>query len=168
MEKTLDDWIKEISDSGLLCSEYKGKVDDAKSNKQLVDIVMDANGMSFLPEMSSKGIPLSYDLITTRFAPFINGKYIGHIKNDKGHEYTSAIYCRYDGDINDADTTLLTILDSCCTVNIAQNSYIHIYIDGNSTVQVHCPESSHAIVEYWKGAKVAFSDNVKCIAHGNV
>lgn len=168
MDNIFENWINELYSNGMLCAEYKDKIDIAKSNKQLVDIVMDANGMSFLPEMLSKGIPLSYDLITSRFAPFINGKYTGHIKNDKGHEYTSAIYCGYIGDIDNASTTLLTLLGCSCVVNISPNAFVHIYVDGNSSVQVNCPDTAKAIVEYWGNAGVVSFGNVKYIVHGKV
>ena len=166
VDYSFDDWIKDIFGKGLLCAEYKDKVDDAKSNKQLVDIVMDANGMSYLPEMSSKGIPLSYEIITKRFSSFINGRYVGHIKGKSGHEYTSAIYCKYVGDIDNADTPLLTLLGCSCTVNIAENAFVHIYVDSNSTVQVNCPASATAIIEYWRNAEVSASGKVKKIPHG--
>lgn len=168
MSETFEDWISKISGSGSLCAEYKNKVDAAQSNKQLVDIVMDANGMSYLPEMISKGMPLPYDVIKNRFAPFINGRYIGHTTNSKGHEYTSAIYCGYTGDINNAGTTLLTLLGCSCVVNVSNNSYIHIYVDGHSKVQVNCPKTSHAIVEKWDSAEVSVSGDVKITAHGKL
>lgn len=166
MTKTFDDWINEIFNNGLLCAEYKDKVDDAKSNKQLVDIVMDANGMSYLPEMLSKGIPLSYEIIRKRFSSFINGRYVGQIKGKSGHEYTSAIYCKYVGDIDNADMTLLTLLGCSCVVNVSDNVFIHIYADSNSTVQVNCPTSATAIIEYWGNAEISTSGRVKQISHG--
>lgn len=166
VDYSFDDWINEIFNNGLLCAEYKDKVDDAKSNKQLVDIVMDANGMSYLPEMLSKGIPLSYEIIRKRFSSFINGRYVGHIKGKNGHEYTSAIYCKYVGDIDNADTTLLTLLGCSCVVNVSDNAFIHIYADSNSTVQVNCPTSAAAIIEYWENAEVSTSGKVKKISHG--
>lgn len=166
MEHTFEKWISDLSSHGLLCAEYMGKVHDAGSNRQLVDIVMDANGMSYLPEMAGKGVPLPYEVITSRFAPFINGRYIGRTVNKNGHEYTSALYCRYEGVISNADITLLTLLGCDCKVEVAPNSFIHIYIDSRCKVHVDCPVSSRAIVESWNGAVVDVTGDVKRIEHG--
>lgn len=166
MVNSFEEWIGKLTEAGLLCGDYVDKVDNAMSNKQIVDIGMDANGISYLPEMSSKGMPLPYDIITSRFSNFINGRYVCHTKSRNGNEYTSALYCKYAGDIDDADTTLLTLLGCSCTVNIAENAFVRIYVDSNSAVQVNCPESAMAIIEYWGDAEVSASGKVKKIKHG--
>lgn len=166
MEHTFESWIRSLASCGLICHEYMDKVLDAGSNRQLIDIAMDANGMSRLPEVASKGMFLPYEVITSRFAPFINGRYIGHTVSKNGHEYTSALYCRYEGVINNADTTLLTLLGCDCKVEVAPNSFIHIYIDSRCKVHVDCHPSSHAIVESWGGAVVEMTGDVKHIEHG--
>lgn len=161
MINTFEDWIEEILNANKLCSEYKDKVDKAMSNKRLVDIVLDSNGVSYLCEMEEKGIPLPYEVITSRFSSYINGKYVAEHKTENGKEYTSSIYCCYSGDIN-GDTTLMTVLGSNCNIYVNPNHIIQIYVDRNSKVFIDCPKGSKAIVRYY-GEKPTFKGNVELI-----
>lgn len=165
MVRTFEDWIKLIIGAGELCSTYQDKVDSAVSNKKLVDLVMDANGMSFLCEMQSKGMPLPYEVITRRFGCFINGRYIGEHKTEKGRGYTSAIYCCYEGVVR-CDTTLLTLLGCRCDLYVKSNHILQVYADSNTSLNVICPETSKAIVHYWGGGKPAVKGNVELIKEG--
>lgn len=55
------EWINKIIESGLLCEAYTDKVEEAKSKKRLMDIVLDSNGQSYLCEMQAKGMALPYE-----------------------------------------------------------------------------------------------------------
>lgn len=161
MINTFEDWIKSIENANELCAEYKDKVSRAFSNKQLMDIVTDANGVSYLCEMEAKGFALPYEVITKRFGSFINGKYIAEHKNDKGNGYTSAIYCCYQGEV-DGNTTLLTLLGCDCTIHVKENHIMTIYADKNAEVSVKCPSSSRVMIHYW-GKEPKYSGNVELI-----
>lgn len=161
MIKDFEQWIKMIVDADELCANYYDKVNKALSNKQLVDIALDSNGASYLCEMQSKGLALPYDIITSRFGNFINGKYTSEHKNDKGNGYTSAIYCKYDGNIN-AETTILTLLGCDCSVLVNNNNVIEVYADKNTDLYICCPNTSLAIVHYW-GKEPEYSGNVELI-----
>lgn len=152
---TFNEWIQEIIGSGLLCGEYTSKVDDAKSKKRLMDIVLDANGVSWLCEMDAKGMPLPYETILREFKGYINARYIAEYKNEKGNGYSSALYCCFSdsSDIN-IETTLTTVLGCKADVWVGANDFVKIYADKNCQLMIHCPETSRCIVEYWKGAKV--------------
>lgn len=165
-----NEWIQEIIGNGLLCGDYTTKVDDAKSKARLMDIVLDANGVSWLPEMDSKGMPLPYETILRDFKSYINGRYIGHFYNKSGKlGYTSTLYCCFDESDIEINTTLTTILGCTCDVWIGKNDFVKIYADKNCKLMIHCHETSRCIVEYWDGAIIEVDEqlggNVELIKH---
>lgn len=155
-----NEWISNIKNNGLLCDIYTQKVDKALSKKQIMDIVLDANGASYLMQMQSKGYPLPYETIIKEFGSYINGRYKAEYKNDKGNGYTSSMYCCYtDESFIELDTTQ-TILLGCNTVlYVKDNSIAQVYADKNCDIIIYCPKSSRLIVDYWKGAKIKVIEN---------
>ena len=153
-------WINKVIESGNLCGEYKDKVDDAKSKLQLMRIVLDANGVSYLCEMQAKGMPLSYETINKDFRSYINGRYKAEFKNEKGNGYTSSIYCCYAEDEVLIDTTLTIMLGCNTDVYVRENDFVKIYADKNCELHISCPPSSKCIVEYWDGAKIVVQRGV--------
>ena len=87
-----------------LCAEYTEKLNKAGSKKAMIDLALDANGLSWTAESVAKG-ELSSDTIAEDFKPFINGKYI---RTADG--YTSALYCKKKDGI-DITTTCALIVD---------------------------------------------------------
>lgn len=158
MIKTFENWIKEIVDAGELCKDYQLLVGKAISNKQLFDIACDSNGASYLCQMESKGHALPYEVITSRFRSFINGRYVSEHKGKNGNTYTSKVYCCFNGKIK-ADTTLLTILGCKCDLIVEENHIIQIYADKNTELSISCPKSSKAIVHYWGDKTFNFCDS---------
>lgn len=157
-----DKWVNEILSTGSLCESYTDKLKRAKSNKQIMDLVLDANGVSYLQQMQEKGIVLPYEVITSRFRSFINGGYISEHKNVKGERYTSSMYCCYQGDI-DVKSSLLTLLGCKANIYVKENSVVQIYADRNCEINVGCPSSSKAIVHYWGNREPEYSGNVELI-----
>lgn len=153
---TFEEWINKVIQSGNLCSGYSNKVSSSKSKLQIVRIVLDTNGVSYLPEMDGKGFPLPYDTILREFKNYINGNYIAQFSNDKGHGYSSSIYCCYsEGNEIHVNSTLSTYLGcSNVTLKINENDFVHLYIDKNCDLSIDCPESSKCLVDYWEGAKI--------------
>lgn len=162
MIKTFEQWINRLNESDELCAEYYGKVRKSVSNKQLVDICLDSNGISYLCEMQAKGIALPYEVITKRFGSFINGRYISEHKNERGNGYSSCIYCCFQGNIK-AETTLITLLGCNVTVNVNPNHIIQVYADKNTELKICCPETSKAIVHYWGNVRPKVEGNVELI-----
>lgn len=152
-----EDWIKKIIDSGNLCEGYTEKVSEAESNRKLMDIVLDANGISYLCEMQKKGIPLPYEIINTRFGAYINGRYKAQFANDKGNGYTSSLYCATTEDVV-IDTTIACLLGCTCKVSIPPNAFVRLYCDKNCDLIIDCPASSKLIVDYWQGFTFDYAD----------
>lgn len=154
-----NEWLQDIMNKGLLCGNYTDKVNEAKSKKQLMQIVLDANGINFLMEMQAKGYPLPYEVICTEFSSYLNGRYIAEYKNEKGNGYSSCMYCCFDGDTINVDTTICTVLGYTGTINVVKNNYAYIVLDKNCDVKISLEDGAKAKVEYWKGAKVEVLGN---------
>lgn len=153
-----NDWITDIIHSGLLCSEYTKRVENAMNKKSLMDIVLDANGVSYLLEMQEKGKELPYETILREFKPYLNGRYIGIFKNEKGNGYTSKIYCCYDEKENIITDTTATVLLGCKNrIIVPEYSLVKIYADNNCDIEIECPKTSKCIVEACDNALIGVS-----------
>lgn len=150
----ITDWFALLNKNNLLCSEYNKKAINAKSKKQLMDLILDSNGISYLQEMDSKGCGLPYEFICTQFAPYINGRYIAEYGNTN-KSYTSALYCCFDEDTIIVDTTLCSVLGYTGRIVVAKNNFAKIYLDKNCNVTIELEDGAKAIVEYWKGSTIA-------------
>ena len=131
--KTMN-WLKnEIMANGLLCAEYAERVRNAKSKKRLFDIVCDANGVSWLPEMRAKGFPLEYQTIHEEFGRYVNGKCKPEYESPiTGGSYSSALYCQYN-EVKDivVDTTLACFLS--CGLGLAVLSIYCLKLEVDSS-----------------------------------
>lgn len=150
--KTID-WITDIIDNGLLCEEYTGKVKQAKSKKDLMEIILDPNGVSFLQQMADKGRPLSRDIILNEFSAYINGRYVATYKAKDGTEYTSCIYCYHDYDV-EPKTTMTTFIGCDLNIIIPDNSCYMLFFDKDCDIRLQCPKTSNVKIECWGDCKL--------------
>jgi hypothetical protein len=161
------EWIDDIICQGLLCDEYATKVQQAKSKKQVVDIALDANGVSYLQEMMEKGHALPYDVIRNDFRPYLNGRYVSVHKNgENGREYTGSVYFEQINDLL-VHTTITSLLNCECNVIVPKNSIALLYSDGNCTIHVICMENAKCKVYHSGDLRVTSEgSNVKIIKKG--
>ena len=158
------EWIQEIIKSGNLCSDYTSKVNNAKSNMELIKLCYDANGASYLCEMDAKGFPLPYEVICSRFRPYINGRYIAEYKNDKNNGYTSSLYCCFnDFDEIQIETTITTLLGCKTYIRVKENDFVQLYADKNCELVIDCPPSSRCNIDFWDGAKITTTNATRNI-----
>jgi len=148
---TTNDWLKQIQEAGLLCEEYTDKVELAMNKTQLIDLAFDANGISFIPEMESKGYALPYESIISEYGGFVNGRY----KRSKDG-YTSSMYVLCEDDV-EVDTTITCFLGCKCWVILPEFSFREIYLDKNCVVKLSVPSNSRVSIHTWEGAKIDFS-----------
>lgn len=135
------DWIDNIIESGNLCDEYIEKVRKAISKKQIMDIVLDANGQTFLCEMQNKNIGLPYETIINEFGNYINGRYIATIDN----KYTSTLYCCYGMGNEVTIESTITIFLGCSNlhIKIPSNQRCELTFDRNcNNIVIDCPKTS--------------------------
>ena len=154
------EWITKVISKGLLCAAYTDKVESALSKKKLMDIVLDANGVSWLPQMQAKGISLPYETIINEFGAYINGRYKAEYSKGDRLFYTSCLYCCY-GESIQIDTTATTLLGCNCEVNITDYDFVKIYIDANCDVRINCPDNARCLVEYWGNPQIKVNANKK-------
>lgn len=161
MVNTFEDWINRLVESDEICTEYYKKVKKSLSVKQLFDSGCDTNGIEYLCIMDAKGMPLPYEIVTSKFGSFINGRYISEHKASNGDSYKSSIYCCYQGEIK-ADVTILGLLGCKADVYVGENNVVTIYADKNCDLNIACPLGSIARVHYW-GKEPEYSGNVELI-----
>ena len=158
------EWLIDLWKKGLLCDKYKERVCKASSKRQLMDLLLDANGISFLQEMQAQGHCLPYEVITDKFRPYINGRYVYSSQQD-GSGYTSVIYCCCDKKNVIVNSTNVCILGCNETVFELQDfSVTHLFIDKNSSITIHCPTHAKCYVDLWYGGKI----NEECIYKDNI
>lgn len=150
------DWIKKVSENGLLCSNYESKINGALSKKQLVDIGLDANGIHFLLEMQQKGFAYPYEDFVEEFGKFINGNYVFESEpNEKGVTYTCELYCSQKNQEHiDVRTTAITLMDCVTRLILKPNSAASIYLDTNSHADVIIPNGSSCRIYLYGDASV--------------
>jgi hypothetical protein len=148
MDDELDKFIHNAKQLGL-CSEYSAKVDKAASKKQMLDIALDSNGISYIAESVAKGWGLTVDYIYSTFAPFINGRYIHH-----GNAYTTTLYCKSDN-VTVSSTAALILecngeihSDRICELHIANSN---VKITGNGKCVVYLYNSTISNPDSFKG-----------------
>lgn len=158
---TFREWINNLIGVGLLCCDYTSRVNSALSKKQLADIGLDANGISYIARMAQKGYPLPYNSLLKEFKNFINGNYIFEsVPNERGYSYTSEVYvCYSDNDHVDVKTTLVAFLGCKTKINIQERTIVNVYLDKNCEVEINCPLSSRCRVYLYGDAKVVVLSN---------
>ena len=126
MDDVMNEFLRNAKRLGL-CKEYTDKWTAAKSKKQLMDVALDANGLSYVATAVSKGYGLTPEYICEAFEPFNNGKYI--CRHDG---YTSALYCSCGGagDLSafDATTTAALVIGFIGTITIPKNRICELHL----------------------------------------
>lgn len=156
---TFNEWINDVLSKDLICDDYRARVLSAKSKKQFMDIVLEANGLEYLCKAKTSGYGLPYDTILREFAPFINGNYDAKIERGGDKWYTSTMFVKLDekSEVRVANTA--TGLFGCsCRVYIPKNKYVQLYVDDECELDIYCPSSSKCYLAHCGGAKIKVSE----------
>lgn len=136
-----------------LCGEYKRLWDGAASKRELMDIALDPNGISFLCDGFEFGWGLRKEYLLDEFGGYVNGRYVSRHKNGSG-EYTSEMYVLMEGIEISARSSLLLIAGCKCDVLIGASGYSEIHVCSGSDVTLHC--EGHCVVNiYGDSSKVS-------------
>lgn len=155
----VQDWLKALIKKGLVCKEYSLKIVQATSKAKMVDVLLDANGITFLCEMCSKGYVLPYETIIKEFKGFLNGNYVAVYKGEGGVCYDSCFYCCYsEGKSINIKTTQTLFLGCNLDVYIKENDFVKLVVDRNSKIKVHCPKTSRCTIDCWKGSEIKVAE----------
>lgn len=114
-----------------LCKEYTDKWDECKDKKDLINTVLDSNGVEFLCDGVQFKWGLTSKFIKENFADFINGNYL--CKNPKG--YSTELFCKYQGEIN-VRSTIVVVIDSTVTLIVPPNAFVKVYAVGRSQFHI--------------------------------
>lgn len=159
---TFKDWLEIVNNEGLICERYLPLVNAARSRKQYMDIVLDANGMAFLCDMSLRGHKLPYEVIRREFWAYLNGRYI-HSKASISGTYTAAMYCGVETPSSITVNTTLTGFFGCnCDVFVPDNMVCQIYVDNGTAINLKVSQDSTCHVCVWNGG------DVKCANTSNI
>lgn len=113
-----------------LCGEYKKKWDNCASKKELIDLVLDSNGVEFLADTITFCWGCSQGFLLKEFSDFINGKY-----QRKKDGYTSELYVEPHDKI-ELRSTLTVIAGGRASVIVPPNFFGRVYVcgDGGSLI----------------------------------
>lgn len=140
-----------------LCKKYSELWDSCLSNKQLLDLSMDSNGIPYLCKSIIEGWGLSVGYIAHRFRMYINNKY-----TSKHNGYTSKLYVRHFLNII-VDTTNTVILCSNTFVIVPKNTICNIHLV-NSDIEIigegvcYVTRYGHCSVKSGKKITVVFDE----------
>lgn len=137
-----------MADANELCDWGREQALSAKSRKALADMALHAKAAGYLCRMERLGHKLPYDIILRDIPAFINGRYTATFVASNGTEYTSEMYCDYNGDIR-SNATILTLLGFKGSLTIEENSVVTIYSDAECDFEIIAPDSSIVACEYW-------------------
>lgn len=151
--KDFQEWFADIVENGLICEEYKNKIFKRRSKLNIIQTVLDANGVSFLQEMNEKGFGLPYEVIMKQFKSYINGRYKAEFSKGDRIFYTSRLYCCYQEEVL-IDSTVTTLLGCKCDITIEDYDFVKIYLDSNCDVRINCPKNARCLVECWGKSKI--------------
>lgn len=125
---SLEQFIENAQVEGI-CDEYRDTLLSCGSKKQLMDMALSAKGSDYLCDAIAKGWGISPQEICNRFSKYINGAYVFE------GDYTSAMYCNYNGIIQ-CHTTLLVLIESNGVVKIPPRHICQIYLSGKCSIRV--------------------------------
>lgn len=113
-----------------LCGEYKMEWDACTSKKELIDLVLDSNGVEFLADAITFGWGCSQEFLLKEFSGFINGKY-----QRKKDGYTSELYVEPHGVI-ELRSTITVIAGGKASIIVPPNFFGKVYVcgDGGSLI----------------------------------
>lgn len=132
-----------------VCDGYRERLKGASTLKDVMDILMDANGIEWLC-FQSQFLKLDSRDVLLRLAPaFINGRHVASYVNEKGNGYTTAIFVGEKGEKArdvEVDSTIACFMRMSAHVYIRKNSFVRIYADKDSAITLHLAKDARCEV----------------------
>lgn len=133
--------FREEAEKHDVCSMYGRRWDACVSRRQLFDLACEVQASEYLAKAVSEGWGVSAEYIADKFSGYVNGRYVAELKTLVGHEYSSAIYAAYSGDV-DMELPLSTFLGCNVSLRIKENKVCRIITDKGTCLEIYIPESS--------------------------
>jgi hypothetical protein len=141
-----------------LCTEYKGKWQRARGDKEaLVRLVMCQQAIAHFATYCHNGKGLSKDYIKDMFGDYINGYTLKDCDGVEGYTYGLYVDWDFDNDldiVNDVSSVMWTIgaslvvpASKCPTIYISNRSNVHLVCDGCNSVNIKLFDESKLTIE---------------------
>lgn len=128
--------------TGGVCDRYKELWDNAKTNKDLVDMMMTIQGADFICASVANKWGMSGDDLLLNLYDFANGNYTRRCRG-----YDSELYLSYDGKIVVKSTLYIVLNSEDVEIYIPRYRATNIYIAGCKNVRINCDGVAY-IVNY--------------------
>ena len=128
-----------------LCDELGQRLNECKTRKNYIDLVLGSKGIDYFFDAVNKGwgLPISY--IDEVFKPLVNGKYIS-VQDG----YNSMLYCEHNNTFIEAETTIIGLINcKNLGVTVPKNLTVHIYLVGCEDILIN-GEGSCVVNSYGK------------------
>ena len=155
---TVNEWVKAMSRQGGVCTPYMRKIAAAGNKTEMFRVLCDVNGGAWLFDLHANGVMLPIEQFLKEYAAYVNGGKT--VEYPSG--YTSSFYCRHSGDVIQADTTIVYLLE-CKDVRVVvpTNKYPTVVLSHGSGANIVMRSGSRLNIELYGDAKYTLADGDK-------
>lgn len=155
---TVDGWVKAMSRRGDVCTAYMRKIAAVSNKTEMFRVLCDVNGGAWLFDLHADGVPLPMEQFLKEYAAYVNGGKT--VEYPDG--YTSKFYCRHSGDVIQADTTIVYLLEcKGAKVNVPMSKYPTVVLSHGSYAEITMGAGSRLNIELYGDAKYTLVDGDK-------
>lgn len=155
---TVEEWVKSVSRKGGVCQPYMRKIAAASNKTEMFRVLCDVNGGAWLFDLHSEGIQLPIEQFLKEYAAYVNGAKT--VEYPSG--YTSSFFCRCNGRLVVADTTIVYLLEcKDAKVNVPMNKYPTVVLSNGSVVEIVMGAGSRLNIELYGDAKYTLVEGDK-------
>lgn len=155
---TVDGWVKAMSRRGDVCTAYMRKIAAVSNKTEMFRVLCDVNGGAWLFGLHADGVPLPMEQFQKEYAAYVNGGKT--VEYPDG--YTSKFYCRHSGDVIQADTTIVYLLEcKYAKVNVPMSKYPTVVLSHGSYAEITMGAGSRLNIELYGDAKYTLVEGDK-------
>ena len=155
---TVKEWAERMSRNGGVCTPYMRKIAAAGNKTEMFRVLCDVNGGAWLFDLHANGVPLPVEQFLKEYSAYINGGKT--VEYPSG--YTSSFYCRHDGGLVVADTTIVHLLEcKDAKVNVPMNKYPTLVLSHGSSAEITMGAGSRLNIELYGDAKYTLVEGDK-------
>lgn len=155
---TVDGWVKAMSRCGDVCTAYMRKIAAVSNKTEMFRVLCDVNGGAWLFDLHADGVPLPIEQFLKEYAAYVNGGKT--VEYPDG--YTSKFYCRHSGDVIQADTTIVYLLEcKGAKVNVPMSKYPTVVLSHGSYAEITMGAGSRLNIELYGDAKYTIVEGDK-------
>ena len=141
-----------------LCGKYSALWDNAKDDKELMELALDSNGVVFMAGMCNTEYGIETQYLRKMFPLYANGTRKANFKG-----YNSCMYAGLEGEEITVSTTLLLLIGCNCRITVPDNHACRIYLDrACKDIQVEIGRNGLAEVYiFGESTSISFSGDKK-------